>query len=42
MRTSTLLMAIGLSSLAAATTYVLEDDYELALFYDMFNFFTVS
>ena len=41
MRTSTFLIPIGLSSLAAAQTYVLEDDYEAANFFDMFDFFTV-
>jgi hypothetical protein len=42
MRTSTLLVPVGLSSLGTATTYMLEDDYKPAIFYDMFDFFTVS
>jgi hypothetical protein len=42
MLTSAFLIPICLSSLVAAQTYVLEDDYEPASFFDMFDFFTVS
>jgi hypothetical protein len=42
MRTSAFLIPIGLTSLVVAQTYVLEDDYEPASFWDMFDFFTVS
>ena len=42
MRASTFLIPIGLPSLALAQTYVLQDDYEPASFFDMFDFFTVS
>jgi hypothetical protein len=42
MRISALLVPIGLSSLVATQTYVLEDDHEPASFFDMFDFFTVS
>jgi hypothetical protein len=42
MRSLAFLIPIGLTSLVAAQTYVLEDDYEPAAFFDMFDFFTVS
>ena len=42
MRASTFLTPIGLPSLVFAQTYVLQDDYEPASFFDMFDFFTVS
>ena len=37
-----LFVPIALSSLVVAQTYVLEDDYEPASFFNMFDFFTVG